>query len=145
AGARVEWCGFSANELRRRVPLPTYPFERQPYWIDARGPFEGRPTSTSARSTADRPPVLEAPAAAPTDGRVPTQIGYVAPRDETERRLAEIWQRLLGIHIDIHANFFELGGHSLLAAQLFAVCEKTFGRRLPLSRLVHAPTVPRLP
>src|SRR5207248_10265798 len=84
------------------------------------------------------------PAAAPTDGRVPTQIGYVAPRDETERRLAEIWQRLLGIHIDIHANFFELGGHSLLAAQLFAVCEKTFGRRLPLSTLVHAPTVARL-
>src|SRR5207248_10904706 len=58
AGARVEWCGFSANELRPRVPLPTYPFERQPYWIDARGPFEGRPTSTSAPSTADRPPVL---------------------------------------------------------------------------------------
>jgi acyl transferase domain-containing protein len=144
AGARVDWSGFSANELRRRVPLPTYPFERQPYWIDARRPFEGRPTSTGA-PTADRLPVLASPASAPTDRQVPTQISYVAPRDETERRLAEIWQCVLGIaHIDIHANFFELGGHSLLAVQLFAVCEKTFGRKLPLSTLVHAPTVAQL-
>ncbi len=145
AGARVDWSGFSANERRRRVPLPTYPFERQPYWIDARKPFEDRPTSTGAPSTWDRVSVLASPASAPTDEREPTQIDYVAPRDEIERRLVEIWQRLLGMpHIDIHANFFELGGHSLLAAQLFAVCEKTFGRRLPLSTLIHAPTVAQL-
>jgi len=144
AGARVDWSGFSANELRRRVPLPTYPFERQPYWIDARSRFKGRPTSTGAPATADRLPDLASPVS-PTGRRVPMQISYVAPRDETERTLAEIWQRLLGIaHIDIHANFFELGGHSLLAAQLFAVCEKTFGRSLPLSTLVHAPTVAQL-
>ena len=34
AGAHVEWAGFHARERRRRVPLPTYPFERQRYWID---------------------------------------------------------------------------------------------------------------
>jgi Phosphopantetheine attachment site len=61
-------------------------------------------------------------------------------------RLAQIWQRLLGLpQIDIQANFFELGGHSLLAARLFAMCEKTFGRTLPLSTLVHAPTVANWP
>jgi phthiocerol/phenolphthiocerol synthesis type-I polyketide synthase E len=142
AGARVDWSAFSANELRRRVPLPTYPFERQPYWIDARRPFEGPPTSIGAPPTADRRPALALCAAVPTDGRVPTQM---APRDETERKLAEIWQHVLGMaHIDIHANFFELGGTSLLAAQLFAMCEKRFGRMLPLSTLVHAPTVAQL-
>jgi acyl transferase domain-containing protein len=34
AGARVDWSGFSAHERRRRVPLPTYPFERQRYWVE---------------------------------------------------------------------------------------------------------------
>jgi acyl transferase domain-containing protein/acyl carrier protein len=34
AGVSVDWAGFSANERRRRVPLPTYPFERQRFWID---------------------------------------------------------------------------------------------------------------
>ena len=35
AGVDVDWAGFYASERRRRVPLPTYPFERQRYWIDA--------------------------------------------------------------------------------------------------------------
>jgi phthiocerol/phenolphthiocerol synthesis type-I polyketide synthase E len=34
AGERVEWAGFYANEQRRRVPLPTYPFEGKRYWIE---------------------------------------------------------------------------------------------------------------
>ena len=36
AGVDVDWAGLHAGERRRRVPLPTYPFERQRYWIDAR-------------------------------------------------------------------------------------------------------------
>jgi len=35
AGVKIDWQGFYAHEHRRRVPLPTYPFERQRYWIDA--------------------------------------------------------------------------------------------------------------
>jgi non-ribosomal peptide synthase protein (TIGR01720 family) len=34
AGAKVDWPAFYAGEERRRLPLPTYPFERKPYWIE---------------------------------------------------------------------------------------------------------------
>ncbi|MFN8178107.1 MAG: beta-ketoacyl synthase N-terminal-like domain-containing protein [bacterium] len=34
AGADVDWSAHH-DAARRRVPLPTYPFERQRYWIDA--------------------------------------------------------------------------------------------------------------
>ena len=34
AGVRVDWAGFYIHERRRRLPLPTYPFERQRYWLD---------------------------------------------------------------------------------------------------------------
>lgn len=34
AGVKVNWPGFYADEKRDRIPLPTYPFERQRYWID---------------------------------------------------------------------------------------------------------------
>lgn len=34
AGVTLDWQGFYAHEERRRVPLPTYPFERQRYWVD---------------------------------------------------------------------------------------------------------------
>jgi acyl transferase domain-containing protein/acyl carrier protein len=35
AGVSPDWMSFYGNEIRRRVPLPTYPFERKRYWIDA--------------------------------------------------------------------------------------------------------------
>ncbi len=34
AGVMPDWDAFYADELRYRVPLPTYPFERQRYWIE---------------------------------------------------------------------------------------------------------------
>ena len=33
AGVRVDWEGFYSHEKRYRIPLPTYPFERQRYWV----------------------------------------------------------------------------------------------------------------
>ncbi|MEO1430398.1 MAG: SDR family NAD(P)-dependent oxidoreductase [Cyanobacteria bacterium J06633_8] len=33
AGVNVDWLAFYSQEERYRVPLPTYPFERQRYWI----------------------------------------------------------------------------------------------------------------
>ncbi|MDB9527374.1 beta-ketoacyl synthase N-terminal-like domain-containing protein [Oscillatoria sp. CS-180] len=33
AGVSVQWSNVSAHKARRRVPLPTYPFERQRYWV----------------------------------------------------------------------------------------------------------------
>jgi len=34
AGIEVDWSGFYKDERRHRVPLPTYPFERQRYWVE---------------------------------------------------------------------------------------------------------------
>ena len=33
-GAKVAWSDFYRDETRRRVPLPTYPFQRQRYWVN---------------------------------------------------------------------------------------------------------------
>ncbi len=37
AGVTIDWPSYHAGARRRRVPLPTYPFERQRYWIEAPG------------------------------------------------------------------------------------------------------------
>jgi acyl transferase domain-containing protein len=34
-GVDIDWAGFYQQEQRQRIPLPTYPFERQRYWIEA--------------------------------------------------------------------------------------------------------------
>ncbi|MBD2200523.1 MULTISPECIES: type I polyketide synthase [Calothrix] len=45
-GVQIDWSGFYANERRYRLPLPTYPFERQRYWI-----HEQKPAPTVNAST----------------------------------------------------------------------------------------------
>ncbi len=35
AGVSIEWSGYHAAARRRRVPLPTYPFERRRFWVNA--------------------------------------------------------------------------------------------------------------
>src|SRR5581483_2956079 len=45
-GAEVDWAGFDAPYGRRRVSLPTYPFERQRYWIET-APAEPEPRAQS--------------------------------------------------------------------------------------------------
>ena len=70
---------------------------------------------------------------------------YVAPRNEIEHKLAELWRQTL--HIDsvgIHDSFFELGGDSVLAAQILALAQKTFGIRINPQDAFKAFTIERL-
>ncbi|MGI0483862.1 amino acid adenylation domain-containing protein [Pantanalinema rosaneae CENA516] len=70
---------------------------------------------------------------------------FVAPRDEMERQLVEIWQEVLQVQpIGIHDNFFELGGHSLSAVRAWAKVEEVFGKNLPITTLLQSPTIAEL-
>ncbi|WP_179335208.1 non-ribosomal peptide synthetase [Winogradskyella costae] len=70
---------------------------------------------------------------------------YTAPRTETEKIVASIWQDCLNLEkIDIYSDFFELGGHSLIAVKVMSLLEKKTGKRLPLSALMIYPTINKL-
>jgi amino acid adenylation domain-containing protein len=82
---------------------------------------------------------------APDQTRLEQEGTFVAPRDELERQMTQIWEKVLGIKaIGVKDNFFDLGGHSLLAVQLFAQIEKTLQTNLPLSAFFQSPTVEQL-
>jgi len=70
---------------------------------------------------------------------------YVAPRTDTERQLAAIWERYMGLsEIGVTDNFFELGGHSLVAVHIMSRIEKIIGTRLPIATLLEYPTIETL-
>ncbi|WP_084610648.1 hybrid non-ribosomal peptide synthetase/type I polyketide synthase [Archangium violaceum] len=135
AGVEVDWERFYSGESRRRVPLPTYPFEEKSCALAA-------PASLPALELlAARPAeATTAPAAAPVAASATPAAS--APRSEIERRVLEIWRERLGTgEIGLHDDFLELGGNSLMAAQMLTRLREAFSVQLPLSALFDAPTV----
>ncbi|HKO57253.1 MAG TPA: amino acid adenylation domain-containing protein, partial [Thermoanaerobaculia bacterium] len=71
---------------------------------------------------------------------------YVAPRNDAEKQLVEIWADVLKLApetIGVNDNFFELGGHSLLATQLIAKVRGRLNVELPLKTVFERSTVAR--
>jgi thioesterase domain-containing protein/acyl carrier protein len=82
---------------------------------------------------------------APDRSRPELEKAFVAPRDDLELQLAQIWEEVLGVRpVGVRDNFFELGGHSLLAVRLFAVIEKRLDKKLPLTTVFQGATVEHL-
>jgi acyl transferase domain-containing protein len=80
-GIAIAWTKIAAQETRQRLPLPTYPFERQRYWVD--------------RSAPVHPPLVHSaltPALAPADDwfytpaweRLPQPPAATAPTQERQ-------------------------------------------------------------
>jgi len=67
---------------------------------------------------------------------------FVAPRNQAEERMAELWKSILSLTtIGIYDDFFEAGGHSLLLIRLVADIEQVFQVRLPLYQFFETPTI----
>ncbi|HYK02057.1 MAG TPA: amino acid adenylation domain-containing protein, partial [Thermoanaerobaculia bacterium] len=69
---------------------------------------------------------------------------YVAPRNDMEQQLVDIWAEVLNLapeKIGVDDNFFELGGHSLLATQLISKIRGRLNADLPLKALFDGGSV----
>jgi non-ribosomal peptide synthetase component F/acyl carrier protein len=72
---------------------------------------------------------------------------YIAPRNQTEKKLAEIWADVLGVDqkiIGIDTSFFDLGGHSLRATMIVARIHKELDAKLTLAAAFQVPTIRRM-
>jgi hypothetical protein len=67
---------------------------------------------------------------------------YVAPETDLEKRLASIWEELLGIdQVGVHDNFFELGGNSLVGLKVTARIKSELQAEFTPVSLFEGPTV----
>nr|WP_225443677.1 non-ribosomal peptide synthase/polyketide synthase [Lolliginicoccus lacisalsi] len=66
---------------------------------------------------------------------------YVAPRNDDERIVAEVFASILGVEqVSVHDSFFDLGGNSLSVTQVVSALEKETGRALRLQAVFLNPT-----
>jgi acyl transferase domain-containing protein len=132
AGVGVDWAAFSAAESRRRVSLPTYPFERKRCWLESKSQTDAaQPTQEATASHRQSQPESPAaqPAAEPEGAR----------RENVSARLRAVLADLVGIEpgaVAASANFLELGIDSLLLIQLNQAVQVEFGVQLSLRQLL---------
>ncbi len=78
----------------------------------------------------------------PDNYRAALIANYVAPRNELESQIADIWVEVLELErVGIYDNFFELGGYSLLAIQIVSRLRQSLQIEILLPNLFELPTV----
>ncbi|MGV0102993.1 Non-ribosomal peptide synthetase [Nostoc sp. DSM 114160] len=78
----------------------------------------------------------------PDNLRPELETAYVSPRNEIERTVAEIWQKVLKVEkVGIKDNFFELGGHSLNVLQVYSKVRELLKADLAITDLFKYPTI----
>lgn len=135
-GANVDWDGFYQAEQRHRIPLPTYPFERQRYCIER----VDLPKADNQMTCSAKPLTTDTPVTIPTTA---TET-LTTPLIELAQQIAHIWSESLGVTVELDSDFFELGGDSLLATQVIARMNQHFGIALDAHILLQAATVRQL-
>lgn len=102
--------------------------------FDLRARQAARPTPNGATTVVLKPQVRHR--------RPALAVEFRAPASEAERRIAAIWEELLGVDaVGVDDNFFELGGHSLLATQVVARLRDGGAHGLTLASFFDAPTI----
>lgn len=117
SGVDIAWAALHRDE-RRKVALPTYPFQRTAFRLDE------EPTET-----------------VPDVATVPAE----RPLTHTENVLATAFAQALGMpEVGPHDDFFDLGGDSLIAARILAAVRAELGDGLTARAFLGAPTVAEL-
>ncbi len=123
--------GLSISELRAHlgIILPSYMIPT--HFV----PLDELPLTANGKIDRRKLPAPEEIASTP-------DAGQVAPRNDVETKLLEIWRELLGRnHFGVRENFFELGGHSLLATRVVSRVAQKFQIDFSLQKIFEFPTI----
>lgn len=144
AGAVVDWRGFYENESRRRVVLPTYPFERKRYWPES--PIvTPEPVATSRIEPAPLVEWSQPGAAAHAEASAESGPAIAASAPSRKEHLTGVVRALvqdlsgtsLG-NVEDGIGFLELGLDSLLLTQAATLVQRKFGVAISFRQLMES-------
>ncbi len=165
AGVPVDWDAVHAAEPRRRIALPTYPFERKRFWVEkisapveiaapeaascAAAYYNQTPAPGGADAAALRPALSASPTALFEKAMQETAIiAATAPSRAAELLSAVVGviEHLTGIapsEIQPTATFLEFGFDSLLLVQLSQSLQTSFGVKIAIVQLLEEIDTPQ--
>ncbi|MGA9875080.1 MAG: SDR family NAD(P)-dependent oxidoreductase [Solirubrobacteraceae bacterium] len=146
-GGSLDWGALFDPSRARRVPLPSYAFQRERYWIESSG---GVPRRLSSAGSSPLPPLLTSASkqtVATADGSLASRLARIA-EDEREKFLLELIRTHAAVvlghssirAIPVQSTFKEIGFDSLAAVQLRDRLSAAAGMTLPATLTFDNPT-----
>ncbi len=149
-GVEFDWRATRSGRAPGRIPLPTYVFERESYWISPVGGDRafvpvgdsGHLPATQRTQQADAVSHARVEEGRRRFPRPDIKTPFAEPADEVQRGLAEVWSNFLSLErVGVDDNFFELGGDSLLGVQVNERMKSELGIDLQIDKLFLLGTV----
>ncbi|MBK9992034.1 MAG: amino acid adenylation domain-containing protein [Verrucomicrobia bacterium] len=138
SGISPDWRNYFQREQRRRVPLPTYPFERKRFWIEPPAYNQTDNTKPNPVSTGNQNPANPEPAANSTSTETVPSTGNAANASDLISEIRALFSKLSGIEApDLTTSFIELGADSLFLAQFSQAVETRFSIKITFRQLMH--------
>ncbi|MDQ0191714.1 non-ribosomal peptide synthetase/type I polyketide synthase [Paenibacillus wynnii] len=123
-GVDLDWTRLKGESVRKRVPLPTYVFDKKFHENDV-----------SLYNFASR-----AQDSSTSGAQVEADCSEKNPEERVTNLLSGIWREILGCdEVRSEDDFFVLGGHSLKAISLAAQIQKSFAVEMPLTVIFARP------
>ena len=147
-GASLDWAAFHTGYRRRRVLLPTYPFERHRHWVDAPASVPAQPQLAAAPAlTSDT--LTTNPASVPAlEVSIMATPASAAQNDSMLTELKALITDLSGADLadaEADASFLELGFDSLFLTQLTQGIQSKFRVKLTFRQIMETyPTLASL-
>jgi amino acid adenylation domain-containing protein len=135
AGVTPDWNAIFPAETRRRIPLPTYPFERSLHWIEP--PVAQSISAPSAALISQETPAMNV---SPMNTAPPAPVETASRLARLETEIAEVFSDLSGIALspaDSNLSFLELGFDSLFLTQATLSLGRTFGVKITFRQLME--------
>jgi amino acid adenylation domain-containing protein len=144
AGVTPDWQAVHAGEHRQRISLPTYPFERKLFWLDAPAANASHQQEHTAAQI-DQPSFVGIPATEEKESvNANTQpqaaaANVVGRTNRIRTILAEVFEELSGVQIsqaDGSTTFLEMGFDSLFLTQVTQALQNKFNLKITFRQLL---------
>src|SRR5690606_34664092 len=135
AGAEPDWKNFYALEKRKKVALPTYPFEKKRYWLEPPSPKNN--LTPSINNEVMQQPLFPTMTEQTSTVHTSVTTNNMNRKDLITAELKSILEESSGMELcnDTNATFMELGLDSLFLTQAALTISKKYGVKITFRQL----------